>query len=439
MNKQNIIPKFQDIIKLSKSTFIKNILVVMSGSAISQIVGFALTPIISRLYSPSDFGIFGSFNSVASIIAAGITLDYSQALMLPKDKEDAFHLFFISCLCTFIISFVLLIVCFIIPSTINDVMKTKGIWALALLVVATVVFGLNQSCQSWCIRVKAFKHTSGSQVIRSLSSNGTQIGLGFLKAGHIGLIISTVLGNILASLNLIRVLLTDTIVLRQLIRWDRMKKLAKEYIDFPMYSASQNIINALSSGLPVLILTHFYGIAVAGAYAFGIRILWTPMSFLIGALRQVLFQKAAEIQHQGGSLSPIYIKITAGLFAIAFLPSLVLFIWAPIIFTWIFGSQWQMAGDLSKYLILWMMFVFCNIPAVLFARLIRIQRIVFFYDLVLLVIRIFTLILGGLYLSSLHTVMLFSFVSAVMNLILILLVGYIVIRKERWVSKEQFL
>jgi O-antigen/teichoic acid export membrane protein len=416
--------------RLRRSSFVKNVLVVMSGTAVAQVIGFALTPVISRLFSPSDFGVFGSFDSVSSIIAAGATLEYTQAIMLPKEKEDAIHLFFVSCLCTFAISFLCLIICLLAPTSLNSVMKTGGVWALALLVLATLVNGLNNSCQAWCVRVKAFKHTSASQVIRSLSSNGTQVGFGYLKGGAAGLIISSVLADMVASLNLVRVLIPDLLAFRPRIRWDRMKGLAREYLDFPMYAASQNVINALSSGLPVLLLTYFYGIVVAGAYAFGIRILKVPMNFVLRALRQVLFQKAGETQHQGGSLGPLYVKTTLGLFALAFFPSLLLFLWAPQIFTWIFGSQWYTAGEFARSLILWMMFAFCNLPAVLFARLIRIQRTVFLYDLVLLAVRVLALVLGGLYLSALHAIVLFSLVGAAMNAILILLVGYAVMKRE---------
>jgi lipopolysaccharide exporter len=418
------------IVKLRKSSFVKNVLVVMSGTAAAQVLGFALTPIISRLYSPSDFGVFGSFYAIFAVIAAGATLQYTQAIMLPKEKKDAINLFILSCLCTVAVSFLCFIFCLLAPTFVNGLMKTEGVWALSLLVAATVVGGLNQSCQAWCIRAKAFKHTAASQVIRSLSQNGTQIGFGYLKIGAAGLIVSSVLGNVLASFNLVRVLLPDLLAFRSYIRWDRMKQLAKEYRDFPMYSASQNVINALSSGLPVLLLTYFYGIAVAGAYAFGMRILWAPMSLLIGALRQVLFQKAAETQHQGGSLAPLYVKITAVLFAIAIFPSLVFFIWAPEIFAWVFGSQWHTAGELARSLVLWMVFAFCNLPAVLFAKIIRMQRFVFFYDLFLLVARVMAFVLGGLYLSALHTVMLFALVGAAMNAILIFRVGYAVMKKE---------
>jgi len=70
-------------------------LIVMSGTALAQIIGFALTPIISRLFTPADFGIFGSFSAIVGVVLAGITLDYSQAIMLPKEKNDALDLFFI--------------------------------------------------------------------------------------------------------------------------------------------------------------------------------------------------------------------------------------------------------------------------------------------------------------------------------------------------------
>jgi len=416
--------------KLKNSSFVKNMLVIMTGSAIAQVISFALTPIISRLFSPAEFGVFGSFDAILGIISAAATLEYSQAIMLPKEKENAINLLAFAFVCTFSMGSLCLLFCIFAPITVNSILKTDGVWPLALLVLATLVTGANQSCQAWAVRAKAFKRTSASQVIRSLSSNGLKIGFGYLKGGAPGLILSNVIANILASINLVRVLLPDLAELRGHIRWSLMKRLAREFRDFPMYSATQGVINALSSGLPVLLLTRFYGIAVAGAYAFGVSVLLVPMGFLLTALRQVLFQKACESQHRGASLASLYIKTTAGLFAMALLPSLVLFLWAPQIFTWVFGSQWQVAGDLARSLIIWLAVVFCNLPAVLFARIIRIQRFVFFYDLVLLAARASTLLLGGIYLNVYQTVMLFALVGAIMNIFLIFRVGRAVMKKE---------
>jgi len=416
--------------RVKKSSFVRNILIVMTGTAAAQVIGFALSPIISRLYSPSDFGVFGSFSSVATIIGAGVTLQYTQAIMLPKQKEDAIQLFVVSCLCTFIVTLLCLIGCIIAPTALNGLMKTNGIWALVLLVAAIAMLGLNQSFQAWCVRVKAFKHTSASQVVRSLSSNGTQLGFGCLKAGATGLVVGSILGNMVASLNLARVVFRDLGVLHRKIRWKRMKELAKEYKDFPMYSASMNVINSLSLGLPVLLLAHFYGIAVAGAYAFGMRILSTPMNFVLTSLRQVLFQKAAEAHNDGDPLMPLYVKITLGLFALTLFPSLIVFLWAPQLFVWVFGSQWHIAGEFARSLVVWLMFMFCNLPAVLFARIIRIQDKMFVYDLIVLSARATVLFAGGMYLSAVYTIFLISLVGAILNIIFIVIVGFILKRKE---------
>ena len=110
--------------------------------------------------------------------------------------------------------------------------------------------------------------------------------------------------------------------------------------------------------------------------------------------------------------------------ALALLPSLILFVWAPQIFPWIFGPQWVLAGDFSRSLVIWLLFMFCNVPAVLFARIIRIQRQMFMFDMTVLALRTASLYFGGMYLSPSSTILVFSCVGGVMNVFFIGLVGY---------------
>ncbi len=405
-------------------------LVLMTGSAIAQVLGFALTPIISRLYSEADFGEFSSFNNVLSIIGAGVCLDYTQALMLPKEKDKALNVFVLSCLLSGLCVVGVLIFWFAVPGFLQRKIHVESMWMLPLLLVAVLITGINHACQAWCVRNKEFSTTSSSQVIRSVANNSAQIGLG-LNGGALPLIAGSVLADFLATINLARVAWRDLVALRREIRWERIWQLAKDYRDFPLYSASRNVINALSSGLPVFLLTQYYGIAVAGAYAFGQRLLWVPMGFVTGALRQVLFQKACETHNHGGRLLPLYLKTTVGLLALIIVPSAVTIFWAPQIFAWVFGAKWLVAGEYARSLILWLMVAFCNLPAILFARLIRIQRPVFFYELVLLAARAGTLYYGGIYqVSAGRTIWLFSLVGAIMNAVLIVMVGYALYKRE---------
>ena len=418
------------ILKLRQSSFLKNILVVMSGTAVAQVIGYALSPVISRLFTPEDFGIFGSFTAVAGIIGALITLDYSQALMLPKEKSEAINLFCLSIISTIQISFLVAVFSLLKPSIFFSLTKTKGISFLLLFILTLITTGVNSGFQAWAVRSKEFKRTSASQVIRSIGSSSSRIIFGIFKSGGPGLIISNFLANVMASLNLIQVVIPDLRSFRKDISLTKIKFLAKEYIDFPLYSASQNFVNAISSGLPVLLITKFYGLSGAGAYAFGISILQAPMSLVLTALRQVLFQKACEFQHEGKGIFLLYIRTVLVLFSIAFVPSLILIIWAPQIFAFIFGARWHLAGILARSLIIWMLFAFCNLPAVIFSRIIRIQRFVFFYDLILLAVRTGALIIGGMFLKLTQTVTLLAIVGALMNMILIYFVGRMISKKE---------
>jgi O-antigen/teichoic acid export membrane protein len=420
----------QALAKLRKSLFIKNLLIVMSGTALAQALGYALSPIISRLFSPTDFGIFGSFYAVVGVIAAGLTLDYHVAIVLPKNRDDAINCFVLTCLSVCGISSLCLIICVLAPQFVQKLLRAPHPWMLSLLILSLLTSGFNQACQAWAVRVKAFKHTSASQVIRSISTNGTQVGLGFLKGGAPALISTAILGDFLATVNIARVAFRDLRASRNSIKRKRIWELAKEYRDFPMYSSSVNVLNSLSLGLPVILLSQYYGIAVAGFYAFALKVLSAPMGLIQSALRQVLYQKATEFYNEGGRLIILYVKFTAGLFVLILLPSIIIFIWAPQLFSWIFGTQWRTAGVFAQSLMLWQVFMFCNLPAGICGRIARMQRQMAIIDVILLAARTLVLYLGGMYLSASLTVALYSLVGAIVNAFFIFLIGFALSKQE---------
>ncbi len=118
------------------------------------------------------------------------------------------------------------------------------------------------------------------------------------------------------------------------------------------------------------------------------------------------------------------------LFGLGVGPALLLAFSAPALFAWVFGAQWRTAGEFARYLVVWLLFVFCNLPSVLFARLVRLQREVLVFNIVLLIARVSALMIGGTYLTALQTVALFSGVGGVMNLALIVLVGRMLVKRE---------
>jgi len=406
---------------LKASRFVRNMSVVMSGTAVAQLIGFSLTPIISRLFDPSDFGVFGSFIAISNVVAAGVTLQYSQAIMLPKEDKDAANIFAVSVLSVLTITLFGIFTAYIFSDRLLGILNApEAKWLLWFLPFGIFIDGVNQSFQGWCIRRKAFDKTACSQIVRSGSTGALQIASGLFQFGGTGLIAAFVAGNGAASMNLSRrVFVTDRVLLKSSLAWNRIRRLAVEYRDFPMYAATQNVMNALSQGLPVIFLGYFYGIAIAGAYAFGMRLLKAPMNFVLIALRQVLFQKVSEAYNAGQDLFPLFIKTTLGLAAIALPPSILLILWAPGIFTWAFGEQWLTAGEYARWIVLWLMVTFCDVPSVLFAKVLRKQKQLFFYEIFQSSLRIGSLVIGGLYFNAYTTVIIFSMVGIVLNSILI--------------------
>ena len=415
-----------------KRDFLKNISIVISGSVLAQSIGLLLTPAVSRLFTKSDFGIFGSFTSLVSIISSGVTLRYSDAVMLPKKDEDAVNVLCLSVISTLLISSLGIVIAYIFPGWVLGRFESpQSRWLLWCLPLGIFITGLNFSFQGWCIRRKSFKRTASSNIIQTGTSNFLQILTGIFKYGSSGLIVSFVLASGANNLNLGYQIVKDKSLIKKSLNWQKVRELAIEYRDFPIYATPDNVLNGLSQGLPILLLVYFYDAAIAGAYAFGIRILRASMNLVHIALRQVLYQKASEVFNAGGRLLPIYIKLTGGLFVLSFIPGLLLFVFGPQFFSWLFGREWYLAGVYARWIIFWMVPMFCNVPSVLIARILRKQRNLLIFSVITLVLRAGSLIFGGYCLSSLNTIILFSVIGAILNIFLIVCVGLMLVRRDR--------
>jgi lipopolysaccharide exporter len=377
--------------------FVKNLLVMMSGTGAAQLISFAFSPALSRLYGTTEFGLFGCFLAVTGIIGAGVTLQYSQAIILPAKSETAARLFVASCCSAAAITGVLSLLSFLFPAFWPALLKSPelGRW-LWLVPIAAFAQGLNQTLTAWCVRGKAFKRTATALVLKNSSKGCAQVAAGLAGSGGGGLIGGGIVADIVASVALWRwVVRLDGRMLRQALRPGLVASAAAEYKDFPFYSAPQNVLNAVSEGAPVLLLTYYYGIAVGGLFSFATRALAVPMTFLVTSLRQVLFQKLSEMNHHGADLAHFFTKCTAGLFAIIVIPALAGFSFAPRIFAFVFGSQWETAGEYARWLLIWLVPAFCSLPANLLIRIFRLQRTLLFYDLSLLIARMAVLVLWG--------------------------------------------
>lgn len=413
-------------------SFKANVLTLMTGTAIAQLLLVGTSPVLTRLFVPEAFGAFGVYLSLVSILGALCTLRFDQAMMMPKETEVAAALFWAALASTSVISGISLVGCILFYRPILFLLKVGELsgW-IFLLPFSLFFFGAYAALNSWSTRQKKFARSSISQVARSLAIVAVQLVAGVFKSGSAGLVGGAAAGDAFASVTLgWQVERDDGPLLRRAFCWTRIKKAARQYRDFPLFSSPQNFLNAVSQNIPVLLLAKFFGPAVAGFYVLGVRGIQVPMNFISASLRPVFFQKASEVYNRGGDTHALFRKTTLHLLALVAIPALLVLLFGPALFAFVLGGKWLVAGIYARWLMLWLMLMFANVPAVLFAQIYRKQKMVLQQDVALLVFRVLAIVIGARSHSPMLAIVLYSLVGFLVNLYIILWIDHL-LRREK--------
>mgnify|MGYP005990548957 FL=1 len=126
--------------------FNKNVLTLLSGTTIAQALPVAISPILTRMYAPEDFGLFAIFIAITAIFGSTVNARYDLAIMLPKKDEDAINLFALGFVITTIISFCIFILILIFNKNLVYYLGNKeiGIWLyfLPLTIFLTSIWNI---------------------------------------------------------------------------------------------------------------------------------------------------------------------------------------------------------------------------------------------------------------------------------------------------------
>lgn len=386
----------QQALKLFKSAFVRDVSVLMSGTAIAQVLTIAVAPILSRLYDPNAFGAFALFTSVLSILSVIAAWCYEYAIILPGDEEEAANVLAVAFLAVIIMTGLSAILIGVAGKWIAVRLGSPELrpW-LWWLPVSILMIGFYNSLNYWSTRRQHFKRLSISRIFRSVASAGAQTSAGFANAGALGLISGQVAGQIIATATLgYQVWGDDRRLIRQALRLSKMKELARKYVDFPKYSSLQNLLNAVAQNVAPFLLAYYFSSMAVGLYAISLRFLQLPATLLGQSVRQVFFQRASEAQ-RNGNVFPLLTKATISLFAIGIIPTLVLMLFAPPIFSFVLGKAWYKAGIYAQFMVVWLFFSLVDRPSVTLIPILNLQSFHAIFEFVFLLLRIAAIWLGA--------------------------------------------
>lgn len=334
-----------------KSEFSRNVLTLMTGTTIAQALPMAAAPILTRIYTPDDFGIFALYFSIVSILGVLVTGRYELAIVLPKRRDDAYQIVMLSCAISTLVSIITFFIILLLERQIallfDNPVITRWLYWIPLSIF---LMGIYQTLYYWFNREKAYKNMSESRVIQSSLTLSSQIGSGSLtKLSAFGLILGQVIGQTLATFYLSYEFLKQT---KGRHTTDRLKQfvLAKRYINFPKFLLVSHTMNATCMQLPVIFFNIIFTSSVAGLYLLIQRVIGTPMSIVGGAIGDVFRQSASKAYAERGECVSEYKNTFKKLLMISSIPFGVFFCTAPDLFAIIFGENWSEAGKYAQIL-----------------------------------------------------------------------------------------
>lgn len=415
------------ISKLRESRFIKDVSIVAGGTAAAQLITVAFSPVITRLYSPDMFGVFGVFTALVAVIVPIANLAYPHAIVIPAADYKAKALIKVSLLFTSLITLLLLLILLIYNQQVASLAGFNFNPAYLLLwPFGVFILSSEQLFSNWLIRKKNFKPISVIAVIQSLVTNSSMTFFGFFLASAPVLIIFYIFGHLIqAALLLMRSIPTLTKksitgFVKSIIQMDDLKETALEYRDFPQYRLPQILINSLTQNLPVLMLAALFDPLSAGFYVLTRRVLNLPVSLISKSVGKVFLPRFADAANTEENLQPLLLKSTFGLALIGLVPFGTVVLFGPWLFGTIFGAEWVTAGEYARWLSLLLFFQFINVPSVKAYPVLGLQGHLLIYEVLAATMRITTIAIGAYYLESdIIAIALFSIGGALLYLVLI--------------------
>ena len=333
----------------------------MTGTTIAQAIPIAISPILTRIYTPEDFGIFALYMSIASMIAVVATGRYELAIMLPKKDEDAVSIVALSIIISFFVSFIALLIVSIFNTEIASLLGNPEIsnW-LYFIPITVLLTGIYQSFNYWSNRKKQYKRLAVSRVVQSGTTASIRLGMGFGGFGSSGLILGGVLGQTIATSVLGRMIWKEDRYRLKKVKRLKIFALIKRYKKLPIFNLPNALIDGFRLSGIMILIAKFFTTATLGQFSLAWKMVQTPMSLIGSSLAQVFFQKISSSKKS--DLNSIVKKFILKASMLSLPIFLIIYFFAVDIFIVVFGENWKLAGEVASIMSPWLFLNFLTTP-----------------------------------------------------------------------------
>lgn len=369
----------------NSNRYIANVLTLTGGNALAQIITISMVPVITRLYSPEEFGLF----SIAMAVTAGLTaissLRYNAAILLPESDKDADSITVAAILTVILLA--------VLSALIIGVERHNNWIGLSLDLVDIMIWfvpgsvligGVYLVISGRMIRAAAFKTLAVNSVSAAITDRATTIGLGVLSTAQAhslavgklsGQAIMVIVSGLIFKSRVISGLKSITI--------SAMPGLLRRYSRFAKYSWI-TLVRQINVQAPVILLGVLFSPVIAGVFALGRRVILEPIHVIGDAVAKAFFEKAAKEYRSGNKLGEICRRLAEVITSALIPPCLIFMVVSPDVFKVVFGEAWVDAGIYVQVLTPVLIFLMLIRPLGVLFDLLEKQREAAYYEVIIM-------------------------------------------------------
>tara|TARA_B100000686_G_scaffold320193_1_gene371607 strand:+ start:1118 stop:2410 length:1293 start_codon:yes stop_codon:yes gene_type:complete len=351
--------------KIRNSPYLRDISFQASGNTIGQIIGIVSLPILTRLYSPSDFAVLNLFTQVVMLMNILLTLRLEYFINLPKENDNVYLLL----KGILVIGFSTLIfwsgVVHFFSTDISKLLNEPLLSDWLILAPITALFmSISIAIQHLHQRNEHYKISGFSEIISKLGYVFSGV-IGYLiLPKSLGLMLAIIFSNFVKGAYLVTSL-KKSIIKKVFLSFESCRAIGKTLFKYSYLSSSltfSHIMLAFTTAIPVIFISNFYGKEILGQFSLVIATIYLPSSVLGIAIGQVYYQRAAKRYANGNNFNDLW-KETANFLLVFGIP-IYLFIGflSPYAYPIIFGAEWYEAGQYATIVSISAFFGFITVP-----------------------------------------------------------------------------
>lgn len=332
---------------LVKFDFKKGIVSLFTGTGLALLVNIAALPILSRLYTPAEFGEFALYLAIVQAIVVTVTGNFNYALLQPKKNSDALELTLGGVVFSFCMSIFVAVAIYIERSRLSlffeEPIYESLVW---ILPVVGFVLSIRQLLVMWEARRRRSRSISAGKVFYSIVLNGTRLPRYSYSSGSAGLWFGFVVSELLFFFwGVISVFKKDRKLLGS-VTVSGIKQNLLKYLNFPILSMPFSLLNNLSSNLLVFVLAFNFSAGFVGLYDRFSKLVGAPMDVFSSFLGTVFY----KVHQKKGAERKLYLQMYALALLLGLLLYLPVIFYGPLIFKFVLGDGWILGGVIARYL-----------------------------------------------------------------------------------------